>query len=90
MPLANITLLQPFNIDSIATFEFGNVAAGNVKTNHLLYANGVERTFATSAQGAKADTAVQPGDLATVATSGNYNDLTNKPSLFNGEYSSSK
>ena len=30
---------------------------------------------------AKGDTAVQPGDLATVATSGNYNDLTNKPDL---------
>lgn len=26
-------------------------------------------------------TAVQPGDLATVATSGNYNDLSNKPNL---------
>lgn len=38
-------------------------------------------TFATSAQGAKADTAVQPGALATVATSGNYSDLTGVPSL---------
>jgi len=51
--------------------------------------------FATAAQGAKADTAVQPGDnvsvlvndanyvvasdLATVATSGSYNDLSDKP-----------
>jgi len=35
--------------------------------------------YATSAQGAKADTATQPGDLATVATSGDYDDLTNKP-----------
>lgn len=35
--------------------------------------------FATAAQGAKADTAVQPGSLATVATTGSYNDLTNKP-----------
>lgn len=35
--------------------------------------------FATSAQGAKADTAVQPGDLAAVATSGSYEDLTSKP-----------
>src|SRR5690606_23888584 len=33
------------------------------------------------AQGAKADTAVQPGDLAAVATSGDYGDLTNKPTL---------
>lgn len=36
---------------------------------------------ATTAQGAKADTAVQPGDLATVATSGSYDDLTDKPTI---------
>jgi hypothetical protein len=29
----------------------------------------------------KADTATQPGDLATVATTGDYDDLTNKPTL---------
>lgn len=34
---------------------------------------------ATSAQGAKADTAVQPGSLAAVASSGSYSDLANKP-----------
>ncbi len=34
---------------------------------------------ATAAQGTRADSAVQPGDLATVATSGDYDDLTNKP-----------
>lgn len=34
---------------------------------------------ATSAQGALADTAVQPADLATVATSGAYADLSGKP-----------
>lgn len=28
-----------------------------------------------------ADTAVQPGDLATVATTGSYNDLSNQPSI---------
>ena len=37
--------------------------------------------FATAAQGTKADTAVQPSDLATVATSGSYNDLSNKPTI---------
>lgn len=36
---------------------------------------------ATAAQGALADTAVQPGDLATVATTGDYDDLTGKPTL---------
>lgn len=35
--------------------------------------------FATAAQGALADTAVQPGDLETVATSGQYADLLDKP-----------
>lgn len=37
--------------------------------------------YATSAQGTLADTAVQPGDLSTVATSGSYSDLSNLPSL---------
>lgn len=36
---------------------------------------------ATSAQGAKADTAVQPGDLATVATTGLYSDLSGTPTI---------
>ena len=38
-------------------------------------------SWATAAQGAKADTAVQPGDLATVATTGSYTDLTNTPTI---------
>lgn len=38
--------------------------------------------FATAAQGGLADSAVQPGDLATVATSGAYSDLTGIPSTF--------
>lgn len=37
--------------------------------------------FATAAQGTTADSAVQPGDLAAVATSGSYTDLTDKPSI---------
>ena len=53
--------------NTIATY--GNIVTHNVSE------------FATSAQGAKADTAVQPGDLATVATSGSYNDLSNKPTI---------
>lgn len=36
---------------------------------------------ATSTQGALANTAIQPADLANVATSGSYNDLTNLPSI---------
>ena len=37
--------------------------------------------FATAAQGSKADSAVQPEDLADVATSGDYDDLSNKPTI---------
>lgn len=43
--------------------------------------------LATIRSGASAGaTAVQPGDLATVATSGNYSDLNGKPTLFSGDY----
>jgi len=54
MPLATITQLEPFNINSSATFSFAstsvaaNVAAGNIKTDNLLYANGVAWTFGSS------------------------------------------
>ena len=37
--------------------------------------------YATAAQGAKADSAVQPGDLATVATTGSYDDLADRPTI---------
>ena len=37
--------------------------------------------YATAAQGVLADSATQPADLATVATSGGYADLTGKPTL---------
>lgn len=37
--------------------------------------------FASAAEGDLAMTAVQPGDLATVGTTGDYNDLSNKPSI---------
>lgn len=44
--------------------------------------------FATAAQGTLADSAVQPGDLATVATTGSYNDLTDKPTAGSGTVTS--
>lgn len=57
------------NISGIQTTigSFGDIVTHNVNE------------FATASQGAKADTAVQPGDLATVATTGDYEDLINKP-----------
>lgn len=39
---------------------------------------------ASSAQGSLADTAVQPGDLAAIATSGSYNDLSDTPTTLAG------
>lgn len=45
------------------------------------YADGLAANYATAAQGATADTAVQPGDLATVATTGAYGDLSGRPTL---------
>lgn len=43
--------------------------------------------FATAAQGALADTATQPEDLSEVATSGSYNDLTDKPATVRAAFS---
>jgi hypothetical protein len=44
--------------------------------------DGLDSTdFATAAQGALADSAIQSADLATVATSGSYNDLSDQPSI---------
>lgn len=40
--------------------------------------------FATAAQGSLADSAIQAADLATVATTGDYDDLSNKPSIPSG------
>ncbi|MGW6778967.1 hypothetical protein ACWF50_13100 [Brucella pseudogrignonensis] len=57
------------NNKALTPASVGNAAARNVED------------FATAEQGAKASTAVQPADLAQVATSGDYNDLNNRPAL---------
>lgn len=62
---------------AISTVPAGNLAATNVQAS-LAELDGEK---ATAAQGALADSAVQPGDLATVATTGDYDDLTDKPTL---------
>ena len=41
-------------------------------------------SYATATQGTRADSAVQPGDLSAVATSGAYADLGGRPTLPNG------
>ncbi len=71
--------------------DLGDITLTSVGDNEVLaYDNGsgtwinqtaAEAGLATAAQGALADSATQPGDLATVATSGDYDDLSNKPTL---------
>jgi hypothetical protein len=61
----------------------GSATAAGARTNLGLGTAAATDTsaYATAAQGAKADTAIQPGDLATVATTGDYDDLSNKPTV---------
>lgn len=58
----------------------GQVASVNGQTGTVVL-TASDVGAATATQGAKADTAVQPADLATVATTGDYDDLTNKPTI---------
>lgn len=66
-------------ITSPSTGQVLRRASDGLWRNHTLTAGDVGA--ATTAQGAKADTAVQPGSLATVATSGAYADLSGRPTL---------
>ncbi len=61
----------------------GSATASGARTNLGLgtAATTSASDYATAAQGAKADTAIQSADLATVATSGDYDDLSNKPTV---------
>lgn len=56
-------------------------SAAIAEQNAKDYTDSLASNYATAAQGQLADTAVQPDDLATVATSGNYNDLSNLPEI---------
>lgn len=67
-------------------FQAGDAALVNRAGNPAMVVLGTAATtpasdYATAAQGALADTAMQPGDLATVATSGAYVDLSGRPTL---------
>lgn len=74
----------------IATQTLTATQKSNARTNIGAEATGTAATLisgitpgsigaATAAQGAKANTALQPASVATVAFSGNYNDLTSQP-----------
>jgi hypothetical protein len=88
--LGSVTNLKNDSIDEKVTTN-GNGENTGVRVNGCLQdivdtltgspvvSNGVPNplsVYASAAQGLAADSAVQPGDLAAVATSGNYNDLT--------------
>lgn len=62
--------------------QAGKDASDTIATYGDIVTHDVDE-FATSAQGALADTAVQPDDLATVATTGSYEDLIDKPTIGN-------
>lgn len=68
-------------ISDLATIRNGAAAGA---TAYQKPSGGIPKTdLASGVQTSlgKADTAVQPSDLATVATSGSYNDLLNKPTI---------
>lgn len=79
--LAGVNAARPFA--SQAEAEAGTSATKGMSpltTAQAIAALG-GASFATAAQGATADSAVQPGDLASVATSGAYADLSGRPTL---------
>src|SRR5215217_1238049 len=78
---AGVAAARPFA--SQASGEAGISATDTMSpltTKQAIIAQGDVR-FASAAQGDLADSATQPVDLATVATSGAYADLSGKPSL---------
>jgi hypothetical protein len=68
-------------INNLSDLQDASVARTNLGLGTAAVADSVD--FATAAQGDLADTAVQPGDLSTVATTNDYNDLDNLPVLAN-------
>lgn len=73
-------LATTYDPNSVAADAFDYDNFQNTPTLGTAAAADVE-DFATATQGSMADTAVQPGDLATVATTGDYGDLSGTPSI---------
>lgn len=80
-PAADQFLYRENATDSCKWVTFGS---------HITFSGGALNAtgFATTAQGALADSAVQPGSLAPVATLGTYASLTGLPTLFDGTWTS--
>lgn len=85
LPIASTSSLGAVQVGSGLTISSGGVlsatgggVADSVAWGHIT-GTLADQTDLTTALGAKANTA----DLATVATSGSYNDLTNKPTIGN-------
>lgn len=57
------------------------ITSQNMLDADLVDDNTSTNKFVTSSEKSAISTAVQPSDLATVATSGSYNDLLNKPTI---------
>ena len=72
-------------VRSIQVFTAPGISGGSVDSvnGHVgtVVLGAADVGAATAAQGAKADTAVQPGSLSAVATTGAYADLSGKPTL---------
>jgi len=69
-------LLEQTGADTFTRRAIGVAASTSIPTRA-----DADTRYATAAQGALADSATQPGDLATVATTGDYDDLSGKPTL---------
>ena len=85
---ARVTAGITGKLDASAVSTFGgtliddaDAAAARTTLGLGTVATTAATAYATAAQGTLADSATQPGDLSTVATSGDYDDLSNKPTL---------
>ena len=79
---AATNVINADNLTNVGNVTITSATSGDIlRWNGTQWVNYADSNYATSAQGALADSATQPGDLATVATSGAYSDLTGQPTI---------